>query len=78
MKKRILIIEDDVTIQTQLKTLLTGNGYEAAVVTDFSTTIEQVKALNPHLVLLDIRLPETAALKSVPKSAPFPICPSYS
>ena len=43
MKKRILIIEDDVTIQTQLKTLLTGNGYEAAVVTDFSTTIEQVK-----------------------------------
>ena len=35
MKKRILIIEDDVTIQTQLKTLLTGNGYEAAVVTDF-------------------------------------------
>ena len=29
MKKRILIIEDDVTIQTQLKTLLTGNGYEA-------------------------------------------------
>ena len=57
MKKRILIVEDDVTIQTQLKTLLTGNGYEAAVVTDFSTTIEQVKALNPHLVLLDIRLP---------------------
>ena len=29
MKKRILIIEDDVTIQTQLKTLLKGNGYEA-------------------------------------------------
>ena len=31
MKKRILIVEDDVTIQAQLKTLLTGNGYEAAV-----------------------------------------------
>lgn len=57
MKKRILIVEDDVTIQAQLKTLLTGNGYETAVVTDFSKTIEQVKTLNPHLVLLDIRLP---------------------
>lgn len=42
-EKRILIVEDDVTIQAQLKTLLTGNGYETAVVTDFSKTIEQVK-----------------------------------
>ena len=40
MKKRILIVEDDVTIQAQLKTLLTGNGYETAVVTDFSKTIK--------------------------------------
>lgn len=28
MKEKILIIEDDFTIQTQLKTLLYGNGYE--------------------------------------------------
>ena len=28
MKKKILIIEDDFVIQTQLKTLLSGNGYE--------------------------------------------------
>ena len=28
MKEKILIIEDDFTIQTQLKTLLSGNGYE--------------------------------------------------
>ena len=27
MKEKILIIEDDFTIQTQLKTLLSGNGY---------------------------------------------------
>ena len=63
MKKRILIVEDDVTIQAQLKTLLTGNGYETAVVTDFSKTIEQVKTLNPHLVLLDIRLPESSGFE---------------
>lgn len=32
---KILIIEDDFTIQTQLKTLLSGNGYEVFAVTDF-------------------------------------------
>ena len=57
MKQRILIVEDDLTIQTQLKNLLSGNGYEVDVVSDFSKVIEQVKAFSPHLVLLDIKLP---------------------
>lgn len=57
MKHRILIIEDDAMIQQQLKNLLIGNGYEAESVTDFSTVIEQVKSYEPHLVLLDIKLP---------------------
>ena len=57
MKQKILIIEDDFTIQTQLKNLLAGNGYKVASVTDFSKVIEQVKAFAPHLVLLDIKLP---------------------
>ena len=57
MKQKILIVEDDDTIQTQLKTLLSGNGYEADAVTDFSRIIEQFKAFAPHLVLLDIKLP---------------------
>lgn len=57
MKQRILIVEDDLTIQTQLKNLLSGNGYEVDVVSDFSKVIEQVKTFAPHLVLLDIKLP---------------------
>ena len=57
MKEKILIIEDDFTIQTQLKTLLSGNGYEVFAVTDFSRTIEQLKEAAPHLVILDIKLP---------------------
>ena len=57
MKYKILIVEDDVTIQTQLKNLLTGNRYEAEAVTDFTAVIEQVKAFEPHLILLDIKLP---------------------
>lgn len=57
MKKKILIVEDNFTIQTQLKTLLSGNGYEVFTVTDFSKTIQQIKEFTPHLVLLDIKLP---------------------
>ena len=55
--KKILIVEDDFTIQAQLKTLLSGNGYEVFAVTDFSQTIQQIKAFVPHLVILDIKLP---------------------
>lgn len=55
--KKILIVEDDFTIQVQLKTLLSGNGYEVFTVTDFSQTIRQIKAFVPHLVILDIKLP---------------------
>ena len=57
MKEKIYIIEDDLTIQTQLKTLLSGNGYEVDAVTDYSRIIGQLKAFAPHLVLLDIKLP---------------------
>lgn len=58
MKSRILIIEDEPVIRNQIKILLTGNGYEVEAVTDFQDVLEQVKALMPHLILLDIGLPE--------------------
>ena len=60
---RILIVEDDLTIQTQLKTLLAGNGYKVGTVTDFSKVMEQLKAFAPHLILLDIKLPGTSGFE---------------
>ena len=60
---RILVVEDDLTIQTQLKTLLSGNGYEVDAVNDFSRVIEQFKAFAPHLVLLDIKLPRNGGFE---------------
>lgn len=59
MKQKILIIEDDPVIQTELITLLDGNGYETSAVADFSATIQTVKFVQPHLILLDIKLPQT-------------------
>ena len=54
---KILIVEDDLTIQKQLKNLLSGNGYEVDTVADFTKVIDQIKDFAPHLVLLDIKLP---------------------
>lgn len=63
MKYKILIIEDDSTIQTQLRNLLTGNGYEVETVTDFKNTVEHGKTFAPHLVLLDIKLPGSSGFE---------------
>lgn len=57
MKYRILIIEDDVVIQTQLRNLLAGKGYESEIINDFPVSMERLKSFQPHLILLDIKLP---------------------
>lgn len=54
---KILIIEDDPVIQGEMETLLRGNGYTAVSVKDFSRVTDTFKAEEPHLVLLDIKLP---------------------
>lgn len=58
MIHKILVIEDDFIIQSELRTLLVGNGYDVFIVTDFSKTIQQIKENAPHLILLDIKLPQ--------------------
>lgn len=60
MKQKILIVEDDPVIQSQLATLLTGNGYEVEAATDFTSVADTAKAFQPHLILLDIALPGTS------------------
>ena len=53
----IFIVEDEEGIRNELKTLLEKNGYECLAATDFKTIPQQVEAVKPHLVLLDINLP---------------------
>ena len=57
MKEKILIIEDDPLIRNELKTLLQSNGYETVAPENFSDVIDRIKAEQPHLILLDIKLP---------------------
>nr|WP_317379662.1 response regulator transcription factor [uncultured Faecalimonas sp.] len=58
MNTEILIIEDDEVIRKELQTLLNGNGYHTSVIEDFCNVTEQVRKLQPHLILLDVKLPQ--------------------
>ena len=57
MKQKIFIIEDDPLIRNELNILLQSNGYETAAPEFFSNMIGRIKAEQPHLILLDIKLP---------------------
>ena len=58
MNTEILIIEDNPVIRKELQTVLEGNKYHTSVIEDFSDVTEQVRKINPHLILLDIKLPQ--------------------
>ena len=57
MNKRILIVEDEVSILQLLKLILTKEGYEVFVCQSGRDAITQMKEIRPHLVLLDVMLP---------------------
>ena len=59
---KIMILEDDPVIRTELRNLLRGNGYDAMAVSDFSRAIQEVREQSPHLILLDIKLPRRDGL----------------
>lgn len=54
---KIMIIEDDPLIQSELQVLLNSNNYQTISIKDFSSIITTIKEENPHLILLDINLP---------------------
>ena len=56
-KQRILIVEDDESLNTTLSDQLTVWGYETRSVFDGLTALEVFAKFNPDLVLLDVNLP---------------------
>lgn len=59
---RIVIVEDDEGIRTELKILLENNGYEVSCITVFSSAVKEILEVCPDLVLLDMNLPGTSGL----------------
>ena len=57
-KKKILVIEDEATLQKALNEVLSRDGYEVVSSLDGLRGLELVKEENPDLILLDIILPK--------------------
>ncbi len=54
---KIMIIEDDEAICTELNKLLENNNYEPIILTDFKNALEEILQIVPDLILLDINIP---------------------
>lgn len=56
-KKVILIIEDDIPLQSAYKTALTKSGYEVIFSATGNDGLQKAKSENPNLIILDLMLP---------------------
>lgn len=54
----ILIVDDDLSVQRELKLLLENAGYRADAAGDFTSIPEYVQKVQPDLLLLDVALPD--------------------
>ena len=57
-KARLLIVEDDYDISNMLEIFFTGVGYDVDVAPRGSTALEKTRSNLPHLIVLDIMLPD--------------------
>ncbi len=56
---KILIIEDDKNLSSELFNLLLSAGYTPLILQDYSKALEEIKNTNPDLILMDINIPYT-------------------
>ena len=54
---RILVVDDDIDICSTLQEFLHFKGYEVYTALNGANAVQQVKAVKPHIVLLDMAMP---------------------
>lgn len=76
MNKKILIVEDDSSMQEELKDLLENASYDVLILNDFLHAKEYILKTNPDLVLLDVNIPYLNGellLKELRKESSVPV-----
>lgn len=74
--KKILIVEDDVSLREELKILLDNSGYNAIILSSFTDAEDEIINSHADLILLDINLPKINGeilLKNIRKKINTPI-----
>jgi DNA-binding response OmpR family regulator len=67
MKKKILVIEDDVVARGMIMAALEDEGYEAVASVDFEDALRKVRQGPPDLVLIDVVMPEISGFDACRK-----------
>jgi CheY-like chemotaxis protein len=67
VKKKILIIEDQMDMRFFLTTLLETNGFAPAVARNGKEGIEKAKDIHPDIIILDIMMPEEGGAQTYRK-----------
>lgn len=80
MPPRILVVDDEASVAKLIETVLVGEGYTVAVVSDGAQAMMFARDWHPDLILMDVMLPGgldggtvTRHLKSIPETADIPI-----
>ncbi len=66
-QQRILLVEDDKTLNRLMRDQLERLGYEARSATTREETLEVLKEFSPELAILDIRLPDADGMSFLPE-----------
>ncbi len=67
MRKRIFIVDDEETIRLSLKEGLMDQGYEIYTYSSGSGLLNEIEKHNPHLIVLDVRLPDVNGITLLEK-----------
>jgi CheY-like chemotaxis protein len=62
-RARILVVDDEPAIREYETTLLSELGHEVLVAADGTEALELARAKQPHLILLDIMMPELSGIE---------------
>src|SRR5688500_12099921 len=66
MKHKVLVVDDESAIRSLLGTLLQREGYETLEAADGASLRELFSGPQPHVVLLDVKLPDAEGLDLLP------------
>lgn len=67
LKYKILLVDDETDILEFVSYNLKKEGYEVSTATNGKSAMEEVKKMNPHLIILDIMMPEMDGIETCEK-----------